>query len=252
MDTTKICGLAFSFFYLYLTDTLSRAKSGLVWIPRVSLAKFARGFAGGFAIILMLMTSLLLIGIYGFDADREFSTQIIATLLISSLVTGLAVGLFEETIFRGCLFSGLSKQTNVYVALITISLVYAAVHFIDYPAVTETPNWMTGVKLFVPAHSMLFSLETIDAFAALFMLGILLTLVRIRNGNIIQCVGLHAGLVTGIKIACFITEYIPGNRFDFVVSSYDRRLGYLALLWTVIATLFYYFTSVHKRTQVVS
>jgi len=247
MDSTKICGLAFSFFYLYLTDTLTLAKSGLAWVSRVALAKFASGFAGGFAIILLLMISLLLLGIYGFDADREFSAQIIVTLLISSLATGLAVGLFEETVFRGCLFSGLSKQTNVPVALLTISLVYAAVHFIDYPVVTGSPHWLTGVNLFIPAHSMLINLETIDAFAALFMLGVLLSLVRIHNGNIIQCIGLHAGLVTGIKIARYITEYIPGNRFDFLVSSYDHRLGFLALLLMLVATLLYYFSTLRNQ-----
>ena len=247
MDTTKICGLIFSLFYLYLTDTLSLAKSGLIWIPQVSLAKLVSGFTGGFVIVLILMSSLLLLGVYGFDANRHISLLIIVNLLFSSLVTGLSVGLFEETVFRGCLLNGLSKQTNVYIALFTISLAYAVVHFINYPVVDGTINWMTAVMLFIPTHSTLISLEAIDAFAALFILGILLGLVRIHNDNIIQCIGLHAGLVAGIKIARFITEYTPNNRYDYLVSSYDHRLGYLALFWLLTAILFYYFTSLRNK-----
>jgi hypothetical protein len=74
------------------------------------------------------------------------------------------------------------------------------------------------------------------------MLGILLGLLRVKANNIFLCIGLHAGLVAGIKLFRFFLLYIPDTRYDFLASHYDHRLGIMALFWLGLVTLLYYLT----------
>jgi len=161
----------------------------------------------------------------------------------------MVVSLFEETIFRGALLRGLQNKSNALTAIITTSAVYAAVHFIDYqdPAMGESINMLTAPAQFLSVYSRLVTSENYDAFLSLFMLGILLGVIRIRTDSIIQCIGIHAGLVAGIKIFRFLLEHKPENQFEFMVSSYDYRLGFMALIWLSLATLIYYFCLVKNN-----
>ncbi|MEX2365679.1 MAG: CPBP family intramembrane glutamic endopeptidase, partial [Pseudohongiellaceae bacterium] len=153
----------------------------------------------------------------------------------------IAVALFEETVFRGALLRGLARQSGPLTALLATSIIYAAVHFIYF----ETPvaggtDWLTAPRQFLPAYSQFITPEKIDAFLSLCMLGILLGLIRLKTGNIIQSIGLHAGLVAGIKLFRFFTLYNPDNRYSYLVSSHDYRLGIMALLLLTAVTVIYY------------
>ncbi len=252
VKATQICGLVFSLFYLKYCDKLSLENIGLKIRPDRYLPEFSYGLLSGLIMLAVLASGLISLGIYDLHDGREINATVITRLLLGALLTGVAVALFEETLFRGALLQGLRKQTNTNTALITISLVYAAVHFIHYPqpAAGETIGWLTAPQSFLPAYSSVISTETLDAFLSLFVLGLLFGLIRIRTSNIIQCIGLHAGLVAGIKLFRFFTEYKPDNAHAYLVSSYDYRLGYLALIWLIIVTAGY-FVYLHHRPKVI-
>ena len=137
------------------------------------------------------------------------------------------------------MLGGLAPRTGPATALVTVSLVYAAVHFIHYPA-TADPGWLSAAGQFPGAYLAIFNPAMVDAFLALFVLGLLLGLMRLGSGDIIACIGLHAGLVVMVKISRYFYRYTGGTPFDFLVSVHDRRLGYLALLLLCIATTVYY------------
>lgn len=213
----------------------SRDRNGLILL--------LQGFVSGIIIVTVLMLSLYLLGIHVPVPGHDYSLQAIVTLIAKAVVTGLLVAVFEETLFRGALLGGLLHRTrNAWTAVITISLVYAAVHFIDYLPLSadETVTWVSGPERFISVLINLFDPATLDAFLALFMLGILLGWMRVRDGHIFRCLGLHAGLVAMIKISRYFFTYQEGSRFDFLVSSHDHRLGYLAFMWLLFATLVYY------------
>jgi hypothetical protein len=67
----------------------------------------------------------------------------------------------------------------------------------------------------------------------------LLSLVRLKSGAIYQCIGLHAGVVTAMRIINKTTDYVPHNTLAFMVNRYDHMLGYLALLWLIACILLY-------------
>jgi len=237
---TQICGLLFSLLYLRYACKLSLESIGLKIQPGRLLPEFTYSFLAGLMILLLLATGLMLFGVYELDSNRVINLSTLTRLAIGAMLTGLAVALFEEIVFRGALQQGLIKKSNPATAIIAISIIYAAVHFIDYRE-SASLDWLTAPTQFWSAYSHLITVETVDAFLSLFVLGLLLGLIRMRSGHIIQCIGLHAGIVAGVKAFRFFLEYNPDNGFNFLVSSYDNRLGIMALFLLGLTTFAYHF-----------
>jgi len=240
--STQFCGLIFSLFYLKFFSTLTFNTIGLCPIDKKQRHNAGWEFVAGLTIILMLAASLLIFNVYGLHVGRDITILRIIVLLISALATGITVSVFEETVFRGALLQGLYKNTNASVAIVLTSIVYALVHFINYPDIAdgEVIYFFTALSQFIPAYSNLVNIENYDAFLALFILGVLFGMIRIRTDNIIQCIFLHAGLVAGIKLFRYFLVYTPNSTYDFFVSSHDHRLGFMALVWIAMATALYY------------
>ena len=68
-------------------------------------------------------------------------------------------------------------------------------------------------------------LRILDAFVALYFVGLLLALARRRWGNIAACIGLHAGFVAVIAVFRKISLPAPGADASLLVGSYDGLLG---------------------------
>lgn len=182
-------------------------------------------------------------GVYGFNFGQDTTIKKLALLLLGAIITGVTVSLFEEIIFRGALLQGLSKKVTPSLAIFATSAVYAYVHFISFtePKIDETTNFFTIISQFYFTYSTSINIENYDAFLSLFILGLLLGLIRVRTKSILQCIAMHAGLVAGIKLFRFFMEYKPGTQFDFLVSNFDHRLGFMAMILLSIATTIYYF-----------
>jgi membrane protease YdiL (CAAX protease family) len=240
--STQFCGLIFSLLYLKYINTLTFNTIGLQPSSKKQVRSAGWGFIAGLTIILMLATSLLITNVYGFHVGRDTTISRIVILLISALATGITVSVFEEIVFRGALLQGLYKNTSVLFAIISTSIVYALVHFIDYPDTVdgEVINFFTALSQFIPAYSNLISIENYDAFLTLFILGILFGMIRIRTNSIIQCIFLHAGIVAGIKLFRYFLVYTPNSTYDFFVSNHDHRLGFMATICIAVATTLYY------------
>ena len=86
----------------------------------------------------------------------------------------LGVGFAEELIFRGWLLEELNNQFGLKNAIIAQALVFSIVH-ISF----DLPFW-----------------QMISILTGLFLLGILLALIRLKDGSSLWgCIGLHGGLV---------------------------------------------------------
>jgi len=95
-------------------------------------------------------------------------------ILLNSLLLVIGIGFAEELIFRGWLLEELKNQYGLKKALISQALVFSIVH-IGF----DMPLWQMFSILF-----------------GLFLLGILLAIIRIKDDNSLWgCAGLHGGLV---------------------------------------------------------
>ena len=129
-------------------------------------------FLQGFLYSIILL-SLILIPIFS-NQWGNWLGKLSPEILLNSLVLIIGVGFAEELIFRGWLFEELKNQYGFKKALIFQALVYSIVHIgFDMP--------------FLQMLSILFGL---------FLLGIVLSMIRIKDNNSLWgCAGLHGGLV---------------------------------------------------------
>ena len=245
--TTLLSGLLFSLCYFYYACGPSFRGLGISF-DNAHIRLF-QGLAAGVAIMAIIESNLLILGIHNLDEERFFSLGAMSLLLFKGLLTGLLVGLVEELIFRGALLGGLSRHTNKVIALVTVSLVYAAVHYLkfrDLPADTVV-NWYTGVTMLPAALFQFADPARYDAMLTLFFLGLLLGLVRLLTGSLLACIGIHAGLITGEKVIQSVTAFAPHNPYAHLVNRYDPFVGDLASVWLLVLCVSFYFYYRHSK-----
>src|SRR5690606_26059498 len=117
--------------------------------------------------------------------------------------TGLAVALIEETLFRGAMHGALQRIGATRWAVFAVPLLYSAVHFLGKAATVpweQVQPWSGFVVLHGLFDAFAQPLRIVDAFVALYFVGLLLAMVRQRWGDIAGCIGLHAGFVAVITV----------------------------------------------------
>lgn len=217
----------------------SREAMGYGLPPRAFVRQLIIGWLCGVGLMLPLVGALLGLDVRelkpGYDGN-------LAALIAGGLVSGLVVAVIEETFFRGVLVTAVARTSSAAAAIVAPSLLYAALHFLGgklrVPA--DEVSWIHGFTVL----SKLFEryaqpLTFVDSFIALVMLGVLLSLVRLRTGAIAACIGLHAAGVCSILVLRSATTVNAGSPYAAMVGTYDGIIGWAALVWFgVIATLF--------------
>ena len=239
---TSLSGLAFIFLYLKFNKILNCETAGF----KINQSEIPRdiiiGIFAGIFIMTILVAVLLLLGTHIAEPELNLTLKFIVIMLLKAIFVGFLVGLIEEILYRGALFGGLQKLTDIFTAIIISSLIYSAAHFIKYPELSSNANinWLSGFIITSMAFFRFDDPAILDSFLALFAFGVLLSLMRLNNSNIYQCIGVHAGVVMAIKIINDLTDYNPDNNFDFLINSYDHLLGYLAVIWLTFLIILYY------------
>lgn len=197
------------------------------------------GWAAGIGLMLPLVALLLALDVRqikpGLDGE-------LPPLLLGGFVSGFAVAFIEETFFRGILFTAVSRTSGARAAIIAPTALYAALHFLGgkLRVPPEEVAWRHGFEVL----SRLFEryaqpLAFVDSFLALFALGVLLAMVRLRTGAIAGCIGLHAAGVCAIFVLRDTTTVNGKAPLSFIVGHYDGVIGWAALLWFVAIIVAY-------------
>jgi len=206
-------------------------------LPR---AQFLRETALGLAIGVgtMLPVALLMLGLdlrvlrdgVVLDAATVFG------LVTGGLATGLAVALIEETFLRGAMHSGIARESGAKVAIFLTAALYASLHFVGrYRIPIEELGPDSGLRhVLGTLADFATPLDIIDAWLALFAVGVLLGMVRALTGNIAACIGLHAGWVWIISVLRETSQPDESNRWRFLLSQFDGVVGWLVLAATLL------------------
>jgi len=190
-----------------------------------------KGVGIGILIMSPVVIGLLLTKNRIIDMGWEFTAFNIIGLLLTSLIAGLIIGFIEETLFRGAMLSAIKKHGSVIFAVIASSLVYALIHFAQPEIELDqaTLSWGSGFILVKNALLGMTDFPRIfDSFIALFLAGVLLSVVRLRTNRIAFCIGIHAGWVLVIKVFKRVTDSHAVSEYAFLSGSYDKVIGYLA------------------------
>jgi len=131
---------------------------------------FLKGFIGAIILLAAILIPIILF------KDVIWLGKISIDILINSLLLIFGVGFAEELIFRGWLLEELKNQFGIKKALIFQASIFSIVH-IGF----NLPLW-----------------QMIGILSGLFLLGIFLAFLRLKNDNSLWgCIGLHGGLVGG-------------------------------------------------------
>jgi membrane protease YdiL (CAAX protease family) len=179
----------------------------LGWHSGQSRQTRKQDFVRWFLIGLLAMCSLFGVAVVsGARNFHGFSFWALSGSLISGfLVTGLGVGIIEETLTRGVLYRSLTRAWSPWPAAVISSLLFAWAHFMK-----ATPeSFEQGLLAIV--HSSLFADFAKDAvplkFLNMFLFGLLLCRLVQKNGDIWAAVGLHAAAVGSIKVFSKMTDF---------------------------------------------
>ncbi len=202
-----------------------------------------RGFAAG--LVSMLPVAAMLIAL-GTRPLVSVTTARFVHLVVSGLLSGLAVGVIEETLFRGLLQGAVMRDIGRragarFAGLLLVSAFYSALHFlarITIPATEVTPA--SGLHLLsAVANDFVHFGRIADAFLALTAVGLLLSLTRLYTGSIALAIGLHAGWVLVMRVAVGVTARPMDAPTAWLASQSDGFTGWLVFAWTlaIVGTL---------------
>ncbi|NDB15490.1 MAG: CPBP family intramembrane metalloprotease [Gammaproteobacteria bacterium] len=178
----------------------------------------------------------------GLFAGVVLDAATIFGLVTGGLATGLAVALIEETFLRGAMHSGIARESGAKVAIFLTATLYASLHFVGrYRIPIEELGPDSGLRhVLGTLADFATPLDIIDAWLALFAVGVLLGMVRALTGNIAACIGLHAGWVWIISVLRETSQPDENNRWRFLLSQFDGVVGWLVLAATALIGIVLY------------
>jgi membrane protease YdiL (CAAX protease family) len=202
-----------------------------LFIREMSTA-FVLGVTGMIAIV-GIMTAL---GLRDWTPAATATGCKLTKIIVNRLLSGLAVGLIEETMLRGVMFAAIARESGTKAAIVLTSLVYAAVHFLSsYHIAADQVTSHSGLDLLAGTlHWFARPLDMADAYCCLFAVGVVLATIRARRGNIAACWGLHAGWVWVILITRELSKPVTDQPLSFLLSQFDGFIGWLVFGWTVL------------------
>lgn len=205
-------------------------------LPRAQFWREA-GLGLVLGVLTMAPVALIMVGLdlrslregFSFDAGQW------AALAAGGLASGIAVSFIEETFLRGAMHSGIARESGGRAAVLLTALLYASLHFFGrYRVPVEELGTDAGWR-YVGGTLAAFGSPggIVDAFLALFAVGVLLGIVRQLTGHIGACIGLHAGWVWVIAFLRETSRPDESHPARWLLSSHDGVVGWLVFGWTL-------------------
>jgi hypothetical protein len=194
------------------------------------------GLALGVVTMLGIVAAMSALGLLDWSQAAGMGAGALAQLVLARLVSGLAVAFIEETFLRGAMYTAIERESGARVAVLLTALLYAATHFFGKARIApeDVTAWsgvaLLGQSLQAFAHFG----GIVDAFLALFGVGVVLALIRQASGNIAGCLGLHAGWVWVMLVVHELTAPRRDVPLGFLLSRFDGFVGWLVLAGTLL------------------
>ena len=210
--------------------------SSLGFPPSPILSTLTKSLIAGFLMLAPISLFFIFCG-YRFWEGSSGSLLSLLITIVSALISGILIGIIEETLFRGLIQSQLSKALNIIWAVLIVNLIYSSAHFLQVPdSISHSQvHWYSGFITLKDAFSNLANFNLFaDSWIALLLAGIFLSIVKIRSNNLWWCIGIHAGWVMHIKLIKAFTERNIDAECSWLASDYDKYIGELSAIWILI------------------
>lgn len=209
----------------------SRAELGLKNDPQLG-RDLAIGLVIGTVLLVLAASLSLAVGASHWVPRNGWPKQI-----LSALVTAVTVALLEEILFRGAIYTALTRVWGAFAGLWVSSGLYAILHFFARPENPTVIDWKAG---FVVLGRMLQGFadfqQVVPGFFSLALLGVILVLAFRRTGALFMSMGIHAGVVFGVKLFGFAAD-TNANANTWFWGTEKLVDGWFCFILLVIATI---------------
>ena len=223
--------LAIGLIPLWRAAHLSAVDIGL---SPIRAGHMVKAYPYGLALVMPLMLFFIVVGFRVWDDRVDYAGADFWRFVIAAISSGLLVAVFEETLFRGVLYTVLRRSGSFARTAGIVGVLYALVHFLGAGETVEgTVSWYTGYAHVGSAFSGLTNPGAyLDSFVSFFLIGVLLCLVR-QSLGLWWCIGLHAAWVFAIRLFKEMTVRDIYSPYQALVGDYDNFIGYLVLIWLI-------------------
>ena len=211
----------------------------------IFIKQLGQGFVIGLLTLIPILITLYILDINVLKESEDWSMLVVLKRLVVAIFLAFLISLAEEPLFRGVLLASIAKKIGLWIGIVISSVCYAALHFIKPKIVIpyhQARFFESFEQLGIDALNNLFSIEILPAFAALFMVGCFLAIIRQRMGlGMGICIGCHAAWVMQIKMS---KRYFQANQesdWVWLTSPYDGIIGPLVAFWMFFLIALYLF-----------
>jgi uncharacterized protein len=210
-----------------------RVSLGFALAPRAFVREAAKGWLLGVVLMVPVVATMVLFDMRAWKPSASIDALSLVKLVALGIVSGVAVALIEEVFMRGVMHSAIERESGTTVAIVLVSLVYAATHFFSRVRIpADQVNPRSGLDMLIGVLAQ--PVPILDAFLCLAAVGVLLGMVRALTGNIAACVGLHAGWVAVILVVRGSSVRNPEGPATWMLSDYDGFIGWMVLAWIIV------------------
>jgi membrane protease YdiL (CAAX protease family) len=189
---------------------------------------------GSFTLVLFY-TGKILLG-HGFiDVTRILEGNVLRTLFIY-IVGAVAIAFFEEIFFRGILYNAFKKDKLTHkCAPLLAAVFFGSMHFVDFKWLI---TWQAGKESLIDAFTSprLLLADTWIKFLLIAALGLLLIYIYEKCGNLWAAIGLHAGMVFGVRVTDKIVMAYPGHSVA-IFTTQVLDIGLIIVVLLLIAAI---------------
>lgn len=236
---SRIAMLTFLVGFLFVAKRLrvtDRANLGYALPAPAFFAELAKALVLGAVLMLPVLATMVALDMRELKPGLSLAAGDWAGIVAMGLGTGLVVAFIEETALRGVMHSAIARESGAVRAVVLVSLIYAATHFIGKARIPPDQigpgSGIEMLSLMLAAFANFGGIA--DAFLCLAAVGVLLGVVRHLTGNVAACIGLHASWVAIIYAVRETSERRETGPVAWLMSDYDGFIGWMVLAWTVV------------------
>jgi len=196
------------------------------------------GFLLSGSVLFLMATVLFKLGFFGFD--KEPNSENILYAIKRALAPTFITATIEEVLFRGALLGIFLRAFRPKVAILTLSILFAAVHFLQPPSdvqVSHPGSWKSGFEMLGLIGAQLMKPQAmLYEFTTLLLVGLILGHARYGTASLWLPIGLHAGWIFSFKVFKKLCERTPDlpEKYDIYIGETLTQglIPLLALLLT--------------------
>ena len=208
-----------------------------------------KGFSIALASIIFLGAAMGLAEVFTIYFRLPFSVGLERS--IKAILAAITVGFLEEIFFRGMIFKGLLENWRPTGAFVGASLFYSAIHFVK-PA---QKSYLVGLEplagfshLIHTFEQFLNPLSIFPGLVGLFLLGMLLSYAFFRTNSLYLSMGLHAGLVFGVKTIRVYGNYTRED-LGWIFGASDPKIISGIAAWIGIVAIGVFIHTITRKRQ---